>query len=988
MKTTFKIIFSIILFAFTFNPLFSGDAKITLIVKSAKPPVQFAAKQLKKALMQKGLTVNLTDNSAAAQSPAVILGTKEDFNDGALKTLSPKAESFVIRRINKNRLAVIGSDAGGAMYGALDMAEQIRYSQKNKFSIKDIKEKSERPFIKLRGVNPFLHVQAMLNTTSWYFSDAFWEDYLNRLAFTRHNFLDIHAAYDLGKTNMPNIFSFFFTDAEYPHIEIPVGREQKAIILSPQQTKKIFERFLKIVKTASARGIRVGLMNYNTGVRVNGKELSGEELVAYTRRSVKRLLKACPELWMFGFRVGESGQSEDFFQKAYLTPIEEVNPAINVYTRTWGADIAKIRPMGEQLKGHLYVEPKYNGEQLGLPYQAITSPIEGNLPTSYSFEDYCSQPQPFKIIWQVRANGTHRVFRWGDPDFVRRTVKSCTLGNAQGYTVEPLTAYFPLSDFLHKESCKHKGFFRWMPQRNWFWYELWGRLAYNPDILDTFFRGLFEKHYGKKVGSALFDALRFNSKIVPMIFAYHRLGPDHRQMAPELEVGNDRFVINGKMYPGTLIDFYLAPPLDPEHMQNISEYVDAYLNIPAGTPWPEADVHAGGDSPAVPHELDYPTAKFGPHDAAQFWLQAAAQSLSFLKKAMEAKPSKNQKDFACAAMDIQAAAHLGKYYAYKTLGATDLAFFHRSDDYGRLQSARRWIEKAVLQWDSLAAVTEKHYRPFPEWLRMKTNTFSWREEGKKLQRDFMDLDRGYVEVRKMKPFKTDPPRIGWIMTRESESGQDIHIPIFIFSRESIQAKLFYRSEDGEGFLSVPFKPSAKSMVYEAVIQQTHIKPNKNIDYYVEVTTTMPDFPDVQIIPRRWELNWVRFDQKGARRTFPAKAPQQTYRLNIHEKKKNFKIKVEENEAKSVSGHFKTVDLRIKAAHPRGIDWVKLYYKDLPSQLTWKSKSMTKEKGFYSASLPVKKEGAMYYIEVANKAGQAVFYPDFLKETPYLVIPSW
>ena len=988
MKIKFpNILLFFIIFYLSFNLLYAGSEKISIIVKSKDAPLEFAAKQLAAALYEKGIKTEITGEPSSGKN-SILIGTKKDFKNEQTKSLSAKAESFIITRLNKNQLAVIGSDAAGAMYGALDIAEQIQYSAKNKFSLKDIEGKNKQPFLKLRGVNPFLHVQAMLDTTSWYFSDEFWEDYLNRLAFTRHNFLDIHAAYDLGKTNMPNIFSFFFSDPEYPDIEIPVGREQKPVTLKPSKTKKIFERFLKIVKMASARGIHVGLMNYNTGVMVNGKQLNGKELVAYTRRSVIHLLNACPELWMFGFRVGESGQSEDFFQKAYLTPIEEVNPNINVYTRTWGADITKIRPMGEQLKGHLYVEPKYNGEQLGLPYQAITSPIEGNLPTSYSFEDYCTKPQPYKIIWQVRANGTHRVFHWGDPDFVRRTVRSCTLGDAEGYTVEPLTAYFPLSDYLHKESCAHKGFFKWMPQRNWVWYELWGKLAYDPDIPDSYFRKIFENHYGKEAGSAMFDALRWNSKIVPMIFAYHRLGPDHRQMAPELEVGNDRFVVGGKMYPGTLIDFYLAATLDPEHMQSISEYVDAYLGIPAGTPWPEADVHAGGDSPAIPHELDYPTAKFSPLDAAQYWLDAARKSFSNLRKTANSKTIINQEDFACTAMDIRAVAHLGKYYAYKTLGATDLAFFHRTNDFGRLQSARSWIEKAVQQWDSLASITDKHYRPFPDWLRMKTNTFTWKEEGKKLKRDFIDLDRGYVEVRKMKPFMTEPPRVGWTVVRESETGKDIHIPIFIFSREAVHAKLFYRREGDTGFLSLPFKSSGKPMIYEAVIPADDAKANGNIDYYIELTTVMSDFSDVQIIPRRWELNWIRFDQKGARRTFPEKAPQQIYRLALHGNKKNIKIEAQKPEIKPLSASVKMVHLRIKADDKNGISWVKLYYKDLPSHLIWKNKSMEKDGLYYTASFPVKAEGAMYYFEIANKVGQAVFYPDFQKDTPYLVIPSW
>ena len=566
--------------------LANGEKNIDLVSPTDDPQIQFGLSQLKLSLENEGYDVNIKNQDDDKASLVIIVGTPENFKninnaEEAIKKLSIKPESFAIVRINKNKIAVIGRDATGAMYGTLDIIDQVDFL--DNFSWDSIVEKNKSPYLKLRGVNPFLHVQAMLDTTSWYFSDAFWEDYLNRLARTRHNFLDIHAAYDLGKTNMPNIFSFFFTDEVYPNIEIPVGREQIPVILPETLTRKIFKRFQAIVRMAAIRGIKTGLMNYNTAVQVDSKNLGGQELIDYTSRSVKKLLKSCPDLWIFGFRVGESGQSEDFFQKAYLDPAWETRPDINIYTRTWGADAVKLREMGESLGKHLFVEIKYNGEQMGLPYPAINSPIEGNLPTSYSFEDYTTLPQPFKIIWQIRTNGTHRVFRWGNSDFVRRTVKSCSLGNAAGFTAEPMTAYFPLSDFLHNPNSPHYNSVSWMPQRNWIWYEMWGRLAYDPDLPDEFFKNKFKFHYGKKAGSYLFEAMSNSSKIVPMIFAYHRLGPDHRQMAPELEIGNDQFKFNDdEIFHGSLKDFYLTTTLDREHMYSIAEYVDAYLDIAPG----------------------------------------------------------------------------------------------------------------------------------------------------------------------------------------------------------------------------------------------------------------------------------------------------------------------------------------------------------------------------------------------------------------------
>ena len=987
------VIFMILAALFFQTTGWTASQTVRLVPLSSDAHVQFGLKQLRLSLEKKHVAVAEGKEKISAKTPQILVGTAEAFKSlkkyrVALRALSSKPESFLIRKTGKTELAIIGRDDTGVLYGALELADQIDFSKNQTFSFSRIKETNKRPFLALRGVNPFLHVQALLDTNSWYFSDAFWRDYLNRLARTRHNFLDIHAAYDLTKTNMPNIFPFFFTDPVYPQIQIPVGRKQKPVVLSAQMTAKIFARFRKLITMAAKRGIHVGLMNYNTAVRVNGKTLGGDSLVAYTRRCVQHLLKACPELWMFGFRVGESGQSEDFFRKAYLEPILKIRPDLNVYTRTWGANSDKIREMGRTLAGHFFVEPKYNGEQLGLPYQAITSPIEGNLPTSYSYEDYCSPPQPFHIIWQVRANGTHRVFRWGDPDFVRRAVHSFTLGNAAGYTVEPMTAYYPLSDFLRQSGCPHQGFFRWMPQRNWFWYELWGRLGYDPETPDGFFRQEFEQRYGKKAGRFLFEALRWNSKIVPMIFAYHRLGPDHRQMAPELEVGNDRFWIGGQMYPGTLADFFLAPTLDPEHLQNIADYVDAFLDVPQGTPWPVANVHAGGDSPNVPHERNFPTAKFGPNEAADFWLEAAQKSLNFLKRAEHAGARSNPKDLACTAADIRAVAHLGRYYAYKTLGARDLAFFYRTGDLSRLESARTWIEKAIVQWDSLAEITGNHYRPFPEWLRMKTNTFTWREEGQKLARDVIDLDRAFVEVRKMRPFYGNPPRVGWTPVRTAVVGESLNVPIFVYSRDRVVAQLFYRRSGEKGFRSVSFHPTKKAMIEEATIPAEDVAAPGVLDYFVSVETHPPDFPGVQLLPRRWLLNWVRFDRKGARHFFPPEAPQKTFRLFVQPPENRLKIADFSVVIDSLSPRLKRVKIRVKASDPLGVAWAKLYFKGLPSYLPWQHKPMARAGEWLEADFPATPQGALYDLEIGNSVGQAVFYPDFRRRAPYFVVPGW
>jgi hypothetical protein len=363
--------------------------------------------------------------------------------------------------------------------------------------------------------------------------------------------------------------------------------------------------------------------------------------------------------------------------------------------------------------------------------------------------------------------------------------------------------------------------------------------------------------------------------------------------------------------------------------------------------------------------------------------------MTAVKKAENAGAEKRVEDFDCAVDDIKAVAHLGRYYANKILGTRDLAFFHRTKDYGRLQSAEEYLEKAIAEWDSLSDITAGHYQPFADWLRMKTNSFTWKEEGESLSRDITELEREYVEVRKMKPFKGGIPNTGWTPVKEAVAGKDVHIPLFVYSRDARNITLFYKKCGDDGFKTAKFGPSDKHMVYEAVIPASDVSDPGEYEYFIQLETYMSgDFPDKRIYTRRWFLNWVKFDETGSRLYFPEGAPQKTETLFIHPEKNSILVSDLKTTTEDKLPDMKMVHVKVKATDPAGIAWVTLHYKGLPSYLPWKRKQMVKNGDFYEGAFPIDHEGGIYYIEAANSVGQAVFYPDFLKELPYVIIPSW
>jgi hypothetical protein len=92
------------------------------------------------------------------------------------------------------------------------------------------------------------------------------------------------------------------------------------------------------------------------------------------------------------------------------------------------------------------------------------------------------------------------------------------------------------------------------------------------------------------------------------------------------------------------------------------------------------------------------------------WLESYADgALGDLEQARSGITSADG-EFECLALDVQAVALLGKYYAQKTRGATELMFFLRTGDESHQARAVAHLENAAKWWNELSAVTSAHYR--------------------------------------------------------------------------------------------------------------------------------------------------------------------------------------------------------------------------------------------------------------------------------------
>ncbi|MEW5978970.1 MAG: hypothetical protein AB1898_24510 [Acidobacteriota bacterium] len=932
----------------------SGSTGVELVLpRQSTPVIEFGAREIAQAIRDRfDLQVRRVDSATPGRLNIFLHQFGKEtrgLKESAFDPPASSPESFTLSTPGPDAIVVAGRDGNGVLYGALELAEQIRFT-KSRDIASGVRTLSKSPFLSVRGVNMFLTVQD-LETDGAFWSDEFWNGFLDMLARSRYNLLDIHGLCDAVILDFPNTFSYFVSLPDFPQVGV-----------GPEKSERNLERLRRILKMAADRGLKVAYMNYEApaiiGERRTGRygvderwippqvqHLQGQELEEYTRQAVSVFLKKLPELWMFGFRIGESGQPEDFYKRTYLSAVQNFPGHLNLYVRTWIGSPEKIRELAAATPHRLFIEPKYNGEHLGLPYQAVLG--GRHYPPSGSYEDYTANPKNYSILWQIRAHGTHRVFYWGWPEFARRTVRSCKLGDGVGFSLEPMDAYCPAKEYLHHNPKVRHDFYTWMYERQWLWHLIWGRTAYDPEVSDDVFASEFARRFGPQVGQHLYQAAVEASKIVPFVFSYHNQGLDHQEFTPELETG-DHALASTRPYlwqgdrkisfGGTIEDFLTIAPLDRTAMEDPASYVERYLKREA-------------------------SGKMGPLEAAAFLDSAAEETEKALRLALE--PARAGLEFDCLRRDLQALISLGRYYRDRILSATHFAFYRRTSHHPELSSAYTLMQRAIENWDRLSEVADEHYGFITDTIRPGVNRFRWREEGRSLANSLEVMDRMELEFRRMPEERRYEAILGHVPPREVKAGQDF-VPLVTFAtgRDDSQVWLFYRTNRSDAFTKRPMAlQNRRARTWMATIPSSELAASE-LEYFFQAQKSM----------------WGPYGS-----TLRDSPP---FRVRIGGSP-DFQPQISHQRTHTAMTNRNSVELEIEVRSPVGIRECRVYYKPLPAFYEWLTIRMDRrEQNRYQARVPLTAEGMQYYFEIVSEDEQAVNYPNFLKETPYLVIDSW
>jgi hypothetical protein len=237
--------------------------------------------------------------------------------------------------------------------------------------------------------------------------------------------------------------------------------------------------------------------------------LTLDNLIPYTRNALATMLRAFPEVDMVQFLMNpESGlraQDAKSFWMSVYDGMKEAVPNLPYEVRAKGVSddlIQQARVMGLNIR----MNTKYWAEQVGLPFPPSHIQELNQFERRHSYSDMLKGEREYDLHWTLWTSGTTRILLWGDPDYVKRVVGTIPIGGAHGLDVME-----PLATKMQGQPQQEKPFDWLAPQyryydyefeRYWHFFQVFGRLTYNPAMPSEEWDHEFEVRFRQKWNQA------------------------------------------------------------------------------------------------------------------------------------------------------------------------------------------------------------------------------------------------------------------------------------------------------------------------------------------------------------------------------------------------------------------------------------------------------------------------------------------------------
>ena len=664
----------------------ASDARYTILCPADPPQCAYAARRLRETLDAPSLALPRDG------APVVI----EMGVDHALGT-----EAFSIQRESRH-IRINGGDARGLIYGALALREQLRQGAK----VDDIAASTQRPALAFRGIkfntpwDSYRPSSALDQHYATVRDRKFWEAFLDMMVENRFNAISLWTmhpfTYMIRPKNFPEAGKWSDAEfAEWQQLYREIFRMAKERGLD---TYQVFWSIFVSEEFAKAHG--VAKQNFYPHYYVDGD--TSDITKRYLRESVTQMLEEYPDLDGIGVSHGEGMagmtplQRQQFVDEVYVAgalAAKRAQPVKLIHRVPFSSglssgpgvstDVEKLtrdamEKLGNRFAGPIWVEMKFNWSH-GHSTPKLVKVHGGKLGDTY----FKPAPSNYKVVWQVR-NEDFFALRWGVPDFIRQHIARNAIEDGKpdyvgGYfigseTYIPALDYFSMDEKRAPDKEDANGSYAF--ERQWLFYELWGRLLYDPATPDAVFRAEFTRRYGKR-GQNLLEAYALASN------TQMRLASLYDSRWDFTLYGEGFLALQGEETHYIGVDALIAQPtLDPDYV-SVAEYVKA--------------VQAGDI---------LPPGKLTPDRLADSLERDNRRALALVKGI----DTRNSVALMYEVADVRAWSFLGLHLAEKLRGAIALQTFRSSGKPGDQLRAIKHLTRALGYWDDLIAVTRPIYR--------------------------------------------------------------------------------------------------------------------------------------------------------------------------------------------------------------------------------------------------------------------------------------
>jgi len=614
--------------------------------------------------------------------------------------------------VEGNTVSIEGGDTTGLMYGGLEVAEQIRL-----YGIEGVKATTGSPYILVRGTK--VNIPLDLRTPSY--SDGglsgqsnmddmwdldFWHEYIDQLARYRINAISLWSLDPFpSMVKVPEYPDIALDDVWRTKEEIGTVIGNRTNITRPEHYKNIevvkkitidekIEFWKEVMQYAADRGIDFYIYTWNIYTFTEeGKYgitslMGNETTMDYYRCSVRELVDTYPLLKGIGITAGEnmsfSGEAmgaslggSEIEQWLYNTYGKGINDALSddpdrdfqLLHRMHYADFANIAEIWSGFKGDFHFSEKYS----------IGRMISGTKPT-FSLGTFESMPKETKCYLELRQDDMFHL-KFGDSSFMREyllgmppidRLSGCFLGTDDYvHCVDSANVDDELNQNLYIDN-------------HWIFFTLYGRLAYNPHLPDTYIADILSDHFGGSDGALLLQT---------MVDAYEgkRLW-DQLIWFSGAQMYTEGGVENGGTYYHIGLVLKNRVSLPDSGIMSINATALAYAN---GTDTSEYDMTA-----------------FDVIDQMLSLGQKTLDGVSHLQAQKKAKgiSKYTEKEWDSLLVDQEALGYLTLYYGEKLNGAMQLRLYNDSSDASYQNKAVEALTRALEYWKKYAELFSINYQ--------------------------------------------------------------------------------------------------------------------------------------------------------------------------------------------------------------------------------------------------------------------------------------